>query len=165
MIYCTINDKKAYPDTTQKIKVTYENQFVKDSGSYTYDVQFPMAILENKIIFSNVDRIDVAKKLPKYEDCKLYADNRLIISGKGTVTKIDQDKVYLQIVGGKSRIKYNAKFGKHYIDEINYPVVKLDTGINKTIYQNAGVEMPSMDTFQWLVDEFVHCPVLSLIHI
>lgn len=151
MIYCTINDKKAYPDTTQKIKVTYENQFVKDSGSYTYDVQFPMAILENKIIFSNVDRIDVAKKLPKYEDCKLYADNRLIISGKGTVTKIDQDKVYLQIVGGKSRIKYNAKFEKHYIDEINYPVVKLDTGINKTIYQNAGVEMPSMDTFQWLV--------------
>ena len=45
MIRVVINGEVAYPDTSQKIKVTYENQFVKDSGSYTYEVQFPMAIL------------------------------------------------------------------------------------------------------------------------
>lgn len=63
MIVMQINGDVAYPDTSQNIKVTYENQFVKDSGSYTYEVQFPMAILENKMIFKNVDRFDVSKKL------------------------------------------------------------------------------------------------------
>lgn len=111
MIVMQINGDVAYPDTSQNIKVTYENQFVKDSGSYTYEVQFPMAILENKMIFKNVDRFDVSKKLATYDDCKLYVDNRLVISGKGTVTNITNSVVKLQIVGGKSRIKYNSKFG------------------------------------------------------
>lgn len=151
MIRVVINGEVAYPDTSQKIKVTYENQFVKDSGSYTYEVQFPMAILENKKIFKNVDRFDVKKRLSDYEDCKLYVDNRLVISGKGTVTKIDNTKVCLQIVGGKSRIKYNAKFEKHYIDEIDYPSVVLDTGINKPVYDKAGTGYPNMDQFQWML--------------
>lgn len=151
MIEMIINGEVAYPDTSQKIKVTYENQYIKDSGSYTYEVQFPMAILENKKIFKNVDRFDVKKTVGDFEDCKLYADNRLIISGKGTVTSITNDVVKLQIVGGKSRIKYNSKFEKHFIDEIDYPSVVLDTGINKSIYDKAGTGYPNMDQFQWML--------------
>ena len=82
---------------------------------------------------------------------KLYADNRLIISGKGTVTSITNDVVKLQIVGGKSRIKYNSKFEKHFIDEIDYPSVVLDTGINKPVYDKAGTGYPNMDQFQWML--------------
>lgn len=151
MIRVVINGEVAYPDTSQKIKVTYENQFVKDSGSYTYEVQFPMAILENKKIFKNVDRFDVKKKLSDYEDCKLYVDNRLVISGKGTVTKIDNTKVCLQIVGGKSRIKYNAKFENHYIDEIDYPSVILDTGLDTDKYNSVGITEVSLDNKQWAI--------------
>ena len=44
MVYCTIDDKVAFPSSSDKIKVTYENPFIKDSGSYTYDVTFPMSI-------------------------------------------------------------------------------------------------------------------------
>ena len=123
MIVCSLNGKTAYPSSSDKIKVTYENQFVKDSGSYTYDISFPMDIL--------------------------YADNRLIISGKGTVTSITNDVVKLQIVGGKSRIKYNSKFEKHFIDEIDYPSVVLDTGINKQVYEKAGAGYPNMNNTQW----------------
>lgn len=151
MIRVVINGEVAYPDTSQKIKVTYENQFVKDSGSYTYEVQFPMAILENKKIFKNVDRFDVKKKLSDYEDCKLYVDNRLVISGKGTVTKIDNTKVCLQIVGVKSRIKYNAKFENHYIDEIDYPSVILDTGLDTDKYNSVGITEVSLDNKQWAI--------------
>lgn len=118
MIFCTLDDKVAYPSTSDKIKVTYENQFIKDSGSYTYDITFPMAIAANRKIFGNVQRIDVKKNLADFETCRLYAGNRLVMSGKGTVTSITPDKVKVQIVGGKSRIKYNSKFQNHYIDKI-----------------------------------------------
>ena len=151
MIVCSLNGKTAYPSSSDKIKVTYENQFVKDSGSYTYDISFPMDIARNREIFKNVQRLDVKKTVDDFDDCKLYADNRLIISGKGTVTSITNDTVKLQIVGGKSRIKYNSKFEKHFIDEINYPSVILDTGINKPVYDKAGTGYPNMDQFQWML--------------
>lgn len=118
MIVCTLNGKMAYPSSSDKIKVTYENQYVKDSGSYTYDITFPMDIAANRKIFGNVQRIDVKKAIADFETCRLYAGNRLVISGKGTVTSITPEKVKVQIVGGKSRIKYNSKFEKHYIDKI-----------------------------------------------
>lgn len=151
MIVCSLNGKTAYPSSSDKIKVTYENQFVKDSGSYTYDISFPMDIARNRELFKNVQRLDVKKSVADVEDCKLYADNRLVISGKGTVTSITNDVVKLQIVGGKSRIKYNSKFEKHFIDEIDYPSVVLDTGINKPVYDKAGTGYPNMDQFQWML--------------
>lgn len=149
MIVCSLNGKTAFPSSSNKIKITYENQFVKDSGSYTYDISFPMDIARNREIFNNVQRIDVKKTLADFDDCKLYAANRLIISGKGTVTSITNDVVKLQIVGGKSRIKYNSKFEKHYIDEMDYPPVVLDTGINKQVYEKAGAGYPNMNNTQW----------------
>lgn len=151
MIVCTLDGKQGYPATTDKIKITYENQYVKDSGAYTYDISFPMAIAENRKLFGNIQRMDVRKDIADFEECRLYAGNRLIMSGKGTVTSITNDTVKVQIVGGKSRIKYNSKFEKHYIDEINYPSVILDTGINKAPYTSAGVSLPNMDNFQWMV--------------
>jgi len=128
MIICLLDGKKAYPVNTDKIKVTYENQFVKDSGSYTYDISFPLDIADNRKVFGNVQRMDVKKNLADFEECRLYADNRLIISGKGTVTSITNTTVKVQIVGGKSRIKYNSKFEKHHIDEIKYDTVNINTG-------------------------------------
>lgn len=146
MIVCSLNGKTAYPSSSDKIKVTYENQFVKDSGSYTYDISFPMDIARNREIFKNVQRLDVKKTVGDFEDCKLYAANRLIISGKGTVTSITNDVVKLQIVGGKSRIKYNSKFEKHFIDEIEYPTVILDSGVDTATLPKFGYSVPfSMD--------------------
>lgn len=134
MIYCTLDGKVGYPDSSSKIKITYENQYVTDSGSYTYEISFPMAIMVNRTLFGNVQRFDVKKKISDFEECRLYVDNRLIISGKGTVTGITNETVKVQIVGGKSRIKYNSKFEDHYIDEITYPDVVLDSGIQSGFY-------------------------------
>lgn len=142
MIYCTLDDKIAYPSTSEKIKVTYENQFIKDSGSYTFDITFPMDIAANRRIFGNVQRIDVKKTIKDFETCRLYAGNRLVLSGKGTVTSISPDKVKVQIVGGKSRIKYNSKFEKHFIDQIDFPAVVLDTGLDTDTMQSFGLSAP-----------------------
>ena len=134
MIYCTLDGKVGYPDSSSKIKITYENQYVTDRGSYTYEISFPMAVLVNRALFGNVQRFDVKKKISDFEECRLYVDNRLIISGKGTVTGITNETVKVQIVGGKSRIKYNSKFEDHYIDEITFPDVVLDSGIQSGFY-------------------------------
>lgn len=119
MITCIINGHRAYPISTSSIKVTYANQYVTDDGEYTYDITFPMNILANREIFKNVSRIEVAKNIAKYDDCKLYVDSRIIMSGVGTILSVNQNEVKLQIVGGKSRIKFNEKLTKHYIDEMD----------------------------------------------
>lgn len=139
MIHCTVNGQIAVPSSTDKIKVTYANQYIEDSGSYTYDITFPMSIHANQVIFGNVHRFDVHKPTTAFDDCKLFADNRLFISGKGTVTSVSESVVKLQIVGGKSRIKYNSKFEQHYIDDIDYPDVKITSGIDAMRYGLMGV--------------------------
>lgn len=119
MITCIINGHKAYPISTSSIKVTYANQYVTDDGEYTYDITFPMNILENRVIFKNVSRLEVKKNIAKYDDCKLYCNSQLIMSGVGTILSVNQNEVKLQIVGGKSRIKFNDRMTKHYIDEMD----------------------------------------------
>lgn len=120
MITCIINGHKAYPISTSSIKVTYANQYVTDEGEYTYDITFPMNILENRVIFKNVSRLEVKKNIAKYDDCKLFCNSQLIMSGVGTILSVNEKEIKLQIVGGKSRIKFNDRMTKHYIDEIPF---------------------------------------------
>ena len=120
MITCIINGHKANPISTSSIKVTYANQYVTDDGEYTYDITFPMNILENRVIFKNVSRLEVKKIVAKYDDCKLFCNSQLIMSGVGTILSANEKEIKLQIVGGKSRIKFNDRMTKHYIDEISF---------------------------------------------
>ena len=144
MILCTLDGKKGYPSTTNNIKVTLENPFVKDSGTYTYDIIFPMEIDANRRLFANVHRLDVKKTATTFEQCLLYAGNRLVMQGKGIVTAITNDTVKVQIVGGKSRVKYNSKFENHYIDEIDYPPVTITQGYDKEAYARLSIDEPRM---------------------
>lgn len=129
-----IDGNVAYPSTSNKIKVTYFNQYISDSGTYTYDVNFPMDIHTNRMLFRNVNRFDVKKLKTSFEDCKIFADNRLIMTGKGVVTSVTDKVVKLQIIGGKSRLKYNANFEKHFIDEMDYQDIVISKGLNRKVY-------------------------------
>lgn len=143
MLLCTLDGKKGYPSTKNNIKVTLENPFVKDSGTYSYDIIFPMEIDANRRLFANVHRLDVQKTATTFEQCLLYVDNRLVMQGKGIITAITNDTVKVQIVGGKSRIKYNSKFENHYIDEINFPPVSITHGYDKEAYAQWGLDEPT----------------------
>lgn len=120
MITCVINGMAAYPAASQSIKLTYANQYVTDDGDYSYDINFPMSIMDNRRVFHNVSRFDVSKVTQKFDDCKLYVSGRLILSGVGNIISVTESEIKLQIVGGKSRIKFNDKLTKHYIDEIPF---------------------------------------------
>lgn len=119
MITCIINGMAAYPAASQSIKITYANQYVTDDGEYSYDITFPMSIMNNRRVFENVSRFDVSKNTKKYDDCKLYVSGRLVLSGVGTIISVTESDIKLQIVGGKSRIKFNSKLESHFIDEMN----------------------------------------------
>lgn len=110
----------AFPAASQSIKITYGNQYVTDDGEYSYDINFPMSIMNNRRVFHNVSRFDVSKVTQKFDDCKLYVSGRLILSGVGTIISVTESEIKLQIVGGKSRAKYNDRMIKHYVDEIPF---------------------------------------------
>lgn len=125
MIQCHINGKIGYPDIKSEIKVTKENPYLKNGGSYTMDVSFPMSIPENAALFANLHRMDVSKAdLKSYDDCALYVDNLLLVRGSGRVTEVTETTVKLQILGGYRDLKYKSKLYSIYLDRIDsYPVV------------------------------------------
>ena len=125
MIQCHINGKIGYPDIKSEIKVTKENPYLKNGGSYTMDVSFPMSIPENAALFANLHRMDVSKAdLKSYDDCVLYVDNLLLVRGSGRVTEVTETTVKLQILGGYRDLKYKSKLYSIYLDRIDsYPVV------------------------------------------
>ena len=165
MITCIINGMAAYPAASQSIKLTYANQYVTDDGEYSYDINFPMSIVDNRRVFHNVSRFDVSKSTQTYNDCKLYVSGRLVLSGVGTIISVTDSEIKLQIVGGKSRIKFNDKMTKHYIDEIDFgkasaPGDTVDKGFSqgwKNIGKVQSVYRLATDQSQFLGSEGKWC--------
>lgn len=127
MIKCYINGKEAFPKLADKIKLTKENVFIRESDSYTYDITFPMDIIANRRIFTNMQRMDVKKNTAKYDKCMLYADNVLVVSGVGTVTSVTNTEVKLQIVEGIGTLKYRRSFYDEYIDKLPLGMAEWDS--------------------------------------
>lgn len=86
-------------------------------------------------MFHNVSRFDVSKTVKSYDDCKLYVGGRLILSGVGTIIGVSDSEIKLQIVGGKSRVKYNERFNKEYIDEMDLGKAKHGTDFDADQFQ------------------------------
>ncbi len=127
MIKCYINGKEAFPKLADKIKLTKENVLIKESDSYTYDITFPMDIIANRRIFTNMQRFDVKKDTVKYDKCMLYANNVLVVNGVGTITSVTNTEVKLQIVEGMSTLKYRQSFYDMFIDKLPLPTAEWDS--------------------------------------
>ena len=119
MTYAIIDGRKAWPDGSANIKLTLENPHVRVSDSYTYEISFPMSVMENLQVFGSIHRLDVSKGKKVFEDCQLYVDNLLVVAGIGTVTNITHEAVKLQIIGGASRVRYKTSAENIFLDEID----------------------------------------------
>lgn len=51
MIELYLNNQRVFTDTSKTVKLTKENPYFTQSGSYTLDVSIPMDILENRQFF------------------------------------------------------------------------------------------------------------------
>lgn len=118
MIYCILDGDRVYPSLSTNIKITKENPELKDKGSYTLDVTFPMSIYENQLKFRHLNRIDVAMTANDYGSATLYVDSVAVISGIAVVTNVTNADVKIQIMNANSEFKYASGFDKKYIDDI-----------------------------------------------
>ena len=110
----------AIPAAQSDIKVTLQNPFIKDGDEKTMEVIFPMDIPQNAAVFGALNRLDTSFESEDFENCRLVADNIEVIHGKGTITSITPDEVKIQILAGKSYLRYKASFENVYIDQIDY---------------------------------------------
>lgn len=118
MIYCILDGDMVYPSLASNIKITMENPDLKDKGSYTLDVTFPLSIYENQVKFRHLNRIDVTVSKNKFDKATLCIDGVEVISGTAVLTSVSEKEVKLQILNANSEFKYASGFDKFYIDEL-----------------------------------------------
>lgn len=100
------------------IKLTRENPYYSKSESYTYDLEIPIAIPQNRKLFGWIDRLDVAKA-PKPMSAKLVVDNKVMLIGTANVTKISSDVVSVQLLGASAAYNNATKLDELYVDELD----------------------------------------------
>ena len=124
MIIAYINGQVAYPSSQGDVKIDLQNPFIKDGDEKTMEIVFPLAIPENREVFGNIERLDTTFENEDFENVRLMAEGNLIIEGVGTITQITPMEVRLQILSGKTYLRYKSYFDKIYIDQIDYGEVE-----------------------------------------
>jgi len=114
-----INQQKVFFKEDTSLKLTIENTFFEDAGSYTLDVVFPLDIEQNRRVFGAINRMDVQKRYQKY-DARIVGDSRIIFKGTAKITSINAEEVKMQLLSGNSSVKFWTKAQKMYIDDLAY---------------------------------------------
>ena len=138
MTYATINGKKVYPAEGTSIKLVIENPFMKQQGNHTYQVTFPLDIPENARVFGNMNRIEVSRRVSKYEDCALFSGNKCLLRGSASVLGFSEGGIKLQFLGSASDLK--SKTGELYIDKMDFPEIE---STYKTWCQKTTISVPA----------------------
>lgn len=117
MIQLFLDGHLVIPTDNSSIKLTVENSYFTKSTSYTYDVELPLAIDENRELFGFINRIDVEKET-KIFDARLIVDNVCVLAGTAHITSISETAVKVQLLGSAASYNYGNKMDGLYIDEL-----------------------------------------------
>ena len=138
-----INRQRVFFKENTTLKLTIENTFFEDAGSYTLDVVFPLDIEQNSRVFGAIHRIDVSKHYQTF-DAMIIVDSKVVFKGTAKITSVNDSEVKLQMLSGNSHVKFWTKAQKMYIDEFRYEYTDTNT---------------SLDGFQsW---EYFGCPLIK----
>lgn len=118
MIQLYLDGKTAVPKENQSIKLTAENPFFTNTASYTYDVELPLAIEENRRIFGNINRMDISKK-PRVMEARLIVDNITVLTGTAHMTSVSESSVKVQLLGDSSSYNFSNRMSETFIDELD----------------------------------------------
>lgn len=117
MIQIFLDNRPVIPTGNSSIKLTVENPYFTKSTSYTYDVELPLDIAENREVFGFINRIDVEKKSEKYS-ARLIVDNVCVLAGTAHITSVSETAVKVQLLGDNAAYNYKENQDKAYIDEL-----------------------------------------------
>lgn len=118
MIQIFLDGKPAIPRDNATIKLTSENPYFTKSATYTYEVEFPDAIAENRALFGPINRMDVTKRQHIYT-ASLIVDAVPVLSGTAHITSVTETAVKLQLLGETAAYNYGNKMEKTYIDMLD----------------------------------------------
>lgn len=114
-----IDHQRVFFKENTSLKLTIENTFFEDAGSYTLDVVFPLDIEQNRKVFGVINRFDVSKRCRTF-DAMIIAGSKVIFKGTAKITNVNASEVKLQLLSGNSRVKFWTKAQMMYIDEFHY---------------------------------------------
>lgn len=117
MVRLMLDNKEVVIDDTSAIKMTKENPYFTQSGSFSMDVKIPLSIYENAKFFGNIQRLQSRKRF-QMMSAKLFVDNQCILNGSATVTGVTKETVTVQLFGGNSDVNFISKYGDLYVDEL-----------------------------------------------
>ena len=118
MIQLFLDGHAAIPTDSATIKLTVENSYFTKSTSYTYDVDLPLDIGENRRLFGFIGRIDVEKEARTFS-ARLFVDNVCVLAGTAHITSITEKSVKVQLLGSAASYNYGNKMDDTYIDELD----------------------------------------------
>lgn len=118
MIQLYLDGKPAIPKENQTIKFTTENSFFTKSASYTYDVELPLSLAENRRIFGFIHRMDQFKE-PRVLSAVLIVDNVTLLSGTAHITSVTETAIKVQLLGEAASYNYGNKMDDTYIDKLD----------------------------------------------
>lgn len=108
------------------VKLVVENPLFSSGDQYTFDIELPLKIKENRDFFGFLGRLDVEKKDVKY-DARMMADNRTVITGEAIITQVSESSVKVQLLGHGAAYNYSAKSDERYIDALDLGDYASDT--------------------------------------
>ena len=118
MIELFLDNKPAVLRDNISIKLTRENVYFTKNGSYTYDVELPLQVKENRDIFGSINRKDVTTQYQEFH-AVLRVDNKVLLDGKAVINQVTDTSVKIQLLGGNSEMNFYAKGEELYIDELD----------------------------------------------
>ena len=132
-----INQQKVFFKEDTSLKLTIENTFFEDAGSYTLDVVFPLGIEQNRRVFGAINRIDVSKRYQTF-DAMIVVDSKTVFKGTAKMTNINDAEVKLQFLSGNSKVKFWTNAQKVYIDDLAYEYTDNRTSFDHYVGNDAG---------------------------
>lgn len=156
MIDLFLDNKRVVVALDSNIKFCRENPNISSSGDYTFDVNLPLSIADNRIFFGPWHRIEANKNVKTY-DARLYADNFCILNGSAKITGITNDVVKVQLYGDRS--EFNAVHGSKYIDELNLPYFVRNSNGSFGGSSNTRTDVPNMPEERW--DTYIYTPIFN----
>ena len=156
-----INTQRVIFKEDSSIKLTIENTFFKNSGSYTLDVTFPLDIEQNRLVFGSINRMEASKKYKTF-DAMILVDCKLVFKGTAKITSVSDIEVKLQLLSGNSHVKFWTKAQKMYIDEFQYEYTDTNHSFDGFVQEDSFLGTPLITAGSFPGRKGVYCYVPTL---
>lgn len=123
MIEIMLNGTHVVPKHGTSIKFTSQNPYFASSTTFTYEVELPMEIPQNRMVLGWMNRPDTPKPKTSLE-AEIRMDNVTVLRGKASVVSVTEKAVKVQLLGTRSAFNHESSRTAQYIDRLQLGTVE-----------------------------------------